>query len=129
MARVTVSAAVMVKDGKILIARRGGKGRFADKWEFPGGKVEQGETPKACVERELLEELGIRARAGQLIGKSRYDYGHMDVELWAYRVSSFRGQIRLTAHEEIRWVRPDELADFDFPEADRPIIEKLMEGR
>ncbi|MGW8180408.1 MAG: NUDIX domain-containing protein, partial [bacterium] len=75
---------------------------------------------------ELREELGIQAEIGEFLGSSRYDYAQLEVELLVFRVSSFRGRIRLYDHEEMRWVLPEELPHYDFPEADKPIIRKLL---
>ena len=123
---IKVTAAVIEENGRILIAQRGEGGPFGNKWEFPGGKVEPRETPEQCLERELYEELGIQARAGEFLGSSRYDYGHIAVELLAFRVKEFSGEIRLTEHQQSRWVLPHELEDYDFPEADRPILRLLL---
>ena len=123
---VKVTAAVIELDGKVLIAKRS-KGRFAGKWEFPGGKVEPNETPEECLERELREELGIETRVERLICSSPYDYGGLMIELLAYRVCWLEGEIKPNEHEEIRWVSPGELNEYDFPEADIPIIGKLRD--
>jgi len=124
---IKVTAALIERNGKILIARRHANGPFGMKWEFPGGKVEEGETPEECLERELHEELAIQAKVGAFFGASRYDYGHLEVELLVYRVFQFSGEPRLHDHEEIRWVLPHDLLKYDFPEADRPIIRKRLE--
>jgi mutator protein MutT len=124
---IQVTAAVIEKEGRVLIARRGGDGPFADLWEFPGGKVEPGETNEQGLARELSEELGIRAQVGVFLCASRHDYGHLAVELLAYRVFSYQGEIRLNEHTEIRWVWPRDLSRYEFPEADLPIIRKILE--
>jgi len=115
------------KDGKILIARRKEGTRFANKWEFPGGRVEVNESPEECLKRELREELGIETEVGEFICSSRYDYGDFEVELLAYRVAHLSGEFRLNDHDEIRWALPLELKDYDFPEADAPIVKELMQ--
>lgn len=122
---IRVTAGVIEEDGKVLIARRGGTGPFAGRWEFPGGKVEAGETDEACLARELKEELGIEAAVGAFLCESLHDYGHLAVALQAYRVSSYRGIIVAREHAEVRWVRPGELQRYDFPEADLPVIRML----
>ncbi|MEW6439424.1 MAG: (deoxy)nucleoside triphosphate pyrophosphohydrolase [bacterium] len=121
-----VTAAVIERDGRVLIARRR-EGRFAGKWEFPGGKVEPGETPEACLERELREELEIEAETGRFICSSRFDYGDFAIELLAYEVSWLQGEMRPREHEELRWVPPQELGAYDFPGADLPIVLRLQE--
>lgn len=121
-----VAVAVIEKDGKILVARRAKEDHFKGKWEFPGGKMETGESPQDCLRRELFEELGIEAEIGLFICSNRYGYSHGKVELLAYRVSCISGDIRRSVHDEIRWVSTDELLAYDFPAANKPIIEKVL---
>lgn len=122
---VKVAAAIIEREGLILIGKRKA-GRFAGKWEFPGGKVEPGETPEACLKRELREELGIEARIMQIVLSTRHIYTHMAIELITYRAEVLSGDMRLHDHSELRWVGPQELQGYDFPEADEAVIEKLI---
>ncbi len=122
-----VTAAVVEAEGKVLIARRRSGGMQAGKWEFPGGKLEPGETPEECLARELLEEFGIEAEIGEFVGSSVYRYDHGAIELLAYRVARVSGEFTLHDHDEIRWVRPAQLNAFDFAPADWPIVRRLME--
>lgn len=122
-----VTAAVIVKDGKILIAQRREGSALAGKWEFPGGKLEPGETPEQCLARELREELGIEARIGAFICASCFEYKHMPIELLAYRAEHVSGEFKLNDHARIEWVRPAELADYDFSSADIPVV-RLLAG-
>ena len=124
-AYVKVAAAIIEKEGRILIGKRK-MGRFAGMWEFPGGKIEPGETPQACLERELREELGVEARIGPFLLSTKHIYPHMPIELITYRAEILSGDLYLREHTEIRWVARQELADYDFPAADRAVIEKLM---
>jgi 8-oxo-dGTP diphosphatase len=124
-AYVKVAAAIIEKDGRILIGKRKA-GRFEGRWEFPGGKVEPGETPESCLRRELREELGIEAGIGALVLSTEHVYSHMSIELITYRAEVLSGDFYLRDHTEIRWVAPEELERYDFPEADRAVIEKLM---
>ncbi len=124
-----VTAAVIEKDGKILIARRKKGDHLEGQWEFPGGKVEPGETPEACLKRELREEFGIEAEVGEFIRSSRFSYRHLAIELLAYRASWTAGDLEVKAHAEIRWVPAEDLAGYDFSAADRPIVKKIMENR
>ena len=126
--RIIVTAAVLEKDGRVLIARRKRGDRLADKWEFPGGKLEEGETPEACLRRELQEELGIDVVVGGFVGRSCHRYPHGEIELLAYRVIHLSGDFQLHDHEEIRWVPPADLASHDFSAADIPIAKLLIEG-
>jgi 8-oxo-dGTP diphosphatase len=123
-----VTAAVIEKDGKILIAKRKQKDPLGGKWEFPGGKMESGETPEACLKRELREELGIETRVDEFLCSSRFVYRHIAIELLAYRTSHISGEITLHEHERFEWILPEELKDYDFSEADKPVVKKLTEG-
>ena len=121
---VRVIAAIIRKEGRILIGRRR-VGTFAGKWEFPGGKMEPEETQEECLARELAEELGIEARIGKLFLSTRHTYSHMAIEFITYEAEIVSGELRLRDHNEIRWVLPEELSLYDFPEADRSVVEKL----
>jgi 8-oxo-dGTP diphosphatase len=122
---VKVTAAIIEKNGRILIGRRK-TGRFAGRWEFPGGKIEPGETPEVCLRRELREELGIEARIGALFLSTDHVYSHMSIELITYRAEVVSEDFCLRDHTEIRWVAPEELDGYDFPGADEAVIEKLI---
>ena len=126
MKPLRVTAAIIKKDGRILIAKRKKGWRFAGKWEFPGGKIEPHETPEECLKRELREELGIETRIGEFFCSSTYAYPHATVQLLVYQAFHVSGEYTLYDHQEIRWVLPDELTEYDFPEADKPVIEKLI---
>ena len=122
-----VTAAVIEKDGKILIARRKPGDSQAGKWEFPGGKLEPGETPEDCLTRELREELGIETEVGEFLCSSKFVYRHMAVELLAYKAVYVSGEITLHEHDQAEWVSPEALSEFDFCEADKPVVRKLKE--
>lgn len=122
----TVTAAILEKDGKILIARRKADDRQAGKWEFPGGTLESDETPQECLQREIQEEFGIGITVGQFIGESVYDYNHGAIKLLAYQTSWESGKMVLNAHADFRWVSPDQLVEYDFAPADIPFIKKLQ---
>jgi len=126
--RITVTAAVLEKDGRILIARRKRGDRLADKWEFPGGKIEKGETPEDCLRREMLEEFGIDVVVGGFVGRSLHAYPHVEIDLLAYRAEHISGDFHLHDHEEIRWVPPADLPSHDFSAADIPIVKLLIAG-
>lgn len=121
-----VTAAVMEKDGKILIAQRRRGDHHQYKWELPGGKLESDETPEECLQRELREEFGIETEIGEFIGSSDCHYRHISIRLMAFRVHHISGELNVRDHETIQWVAPSELVDFDFSEADRPIIQHLI---
>ncbi len=123
-----VTAAILTRNGKVLIARRTADDRLANKWEFPGGKVEDGETPEACLSRELKEELGITARVGALLGESIYHYEHRSIKLLAYQTHWEAGDLDPKVHAEVIWVSVSELDGYDFAPADIPFVRKLMSG-
>jgi len=123
-----VLAAVLEKDGRWLIAQRKRGDRFAGFWEFPGGKLEPGETPEECLAREIFEELGIRVRVGKRLGTVRCHPPGFAIELTAYRVTHSDGSIRLKDHEEARWVSPGEIGRFELTEPDRLLLEILAAG-
>lgn len=122
-----VTAAIMEKVGKILLARRRKGDRQARKWEFPGGKIEPGESPEICLTRELREEFGIKAEVLDYVGASVYEYAHGMIDLRAYRVRHVSGEFRVNAHEEIAWVEIKDLLSYDLSPADVPIA-KIIAG-
>jgi mutator protein MutT len=121
-----VTAAVMEKDGRILIAQRRRGDHQQYKWELPGGKLESHETLKECLQRELREELGIETEIGEFVGSSDCHYRHTSIRLIAFRAYHISGKLNALDHETIKWVLPSELVDFDFSEADKPIIQLLI---
>ncbi|MGD8961532.1 MAG: (deoxy)nucleoside triphosphate pyrophosphohydrolase [Desulfobacterales bacterium] len=122
----TVTAAILEKDGKILIARRKADDRQAGKWEFPGGTLESDETPQECLQREMQEEFGISVTVGQFFGESVYQYHHGAIRLIAYRTSWASGRITLNDHADYRWVSPGQLSEYDFAPADIPFVKQLQ---
>ena len=125
---VRVTAAVLEQDGCILIARRSSAGHLAGKWELPGGKVKEGETPEQCLARELREELNLSVSVGEFLGTSNYRYDHMRIELLLYRVTLMSGEPMALVHDAFRWVTPGEMAQYDFSPADLPFVRKLESG-
>lgn len=124
---IQVAAALIEnKDGKLLIARRAQGKSQAGLWEFPGGKLEEGESPEACLVRELLEEMNIVIAPSAYFGTNDYDYGSVQIRLHAYRAVYLSGEINLQDHDEFRWVDIEELPDFEFAPADIKFIEALL---
>jgi 8-oxo-dGTP diphosphatase len=119
----TVVAAIIERDGRILITQRKNIGYHPLKWEFPGGKVEPGETPQAALVRELHEELGIAARIDRELIRYEYEYsGRSRILLIFYRVLDFDGVPQNLDFEQILWERADQLRDYDFLEGDKRFI-------
>ena len=119
-------AAVVERDGKILIGQRKRTGRHPLKWEFPGGKVEPGEDSRAALARELSEELAIQAQIGEEM--DRYDVRYGDgplTQLVFYRVTGFAGEPRNLDFEQIVWERRERLPDYDFLAGDVAFVRKL----
>ncbi len=126
---IRVTAAILEQDGKILIAQRKKGDRLEGKWEFPGGKIEEGENPKTCLQRELQEELGIEVRIGDFICENEHQYPHIHIRLLAYQTFYLSGEIQLYDHAAIAWVTLKEMQDYDFAPADVPIVEVLRSER
>lgn len=124
-----VVAAVIERDGMILICQRKAGQKHALKWEFPGGKVEPGEAPTAAIARELEEELGIRAQVGPEIANYEYAYPGKDpIQLIFYHVSEFEGKMENRVFERITWESPARLASYDFLEGDTDFVRALASG-
>lgn len=121
-----VTAAILMKDSKVLIAQRPSSDPLAHKWEFPGGKVEAGETDEECLAREMSEEFGVQVAVHTFWAKSIYDYAEGSIELLAYFVEHISGRFELRVHDAIQWVTLAELNTFDFAPADQPIVDKLQ---
>ena len=121
----TVVAAVIERDGLVLIGQRKRTGQHPLRWEFPGGKVEPGEDPRAALARELAEELAIRARIGGEITRYEYQYpGRAPILLIFYRVTGFDGEPRNLDFEQIVWAPRANLRDYDFLEGDAGFLAK-----
>ena len=121
-----VTAAVLVKERTVLLARRKPGGSLGGKWEFPGGKLEAGETPEQGLERELREELGIEVLVGDYIGSVDFQNGPNDYKLLAFVVTLLSGQIIPYEHEEIKWVPAGELDHFDLADSDRSLLPHIQ---
>jgi 8-oxo-dGTP diphosphatase len=127
---IQVVAAILERDGRILICQRTPEQSHPLKWEFPGGKVEPGETTEQALTRELEEELGIHLATGNEIGRYRFQYpGKNAIELVFYRVVGYSSEPRNLIFHDMRWVPGDELAQFDFVEGDRDFIRSFSAAR
>ena len=125
-----VSAAIIKNsDNEILICRRGPGGSCQFLWEFPGGKIEQGETPEECLVRECREELEIDIEVLDLFEQTRYSYPERDIEFMFFRASLIKGTPAPSVHDCIKWVSPDRLKDQEFCPADVSVVEKLAKEK
>jgi 8-oxo-dGTP diphosphatase len=125
-----VAAALIVRGSEILICQRREDQPMALQWEFPGGKVEPGETAEEALQRELNEELGIEASVGSLVTRIRHTYrngGAVDLQFFA--VAKFSGELVNRIFHDIRWVKLKDLPDYDFLVADRPLVRELATGK
>jgi A/G-specific adenine glycosylase len=121
-----VAAAVIRRRGKVLIARRPEGKLLGGLWEFPGGKRERGESLPACLRRELREELGIAASVGREVGIFHHSYTHLRVTVHAFECVIRKGRPRPIESDEIRWVRPRELAGYPMGKVNRLISRLLL---
>jgi 8-oxo-dGTP diphosphatase len=125
-----VVAAVILQDGKILVCQRTRHQTMPMKWEFPGGKIEEGEQPRDALRRELDEELGIEATIGDEIARIKHEYkGGSSVELRFYLVQQYRGELENRIFRDLQWSEPKDLPSFDFLEADLPLVRDLAAGK
>ncbi len=121
-----VVAAVLEREGRILICQRRPEQAHPLKWEFPGGKVEPGESPEQALARELEEELGVRGAEGQEIDAYEYSYpGKSPIRLIFYRVTRFEGEPENRIFHEMRWEAAAHLAEYDFLEGDTEFLRRL----
>ncbi|HMA61497.1 MAG TPA: 8-oxo-dGTP diphosphatase MutT [bacterium] len=121
-----IVAGVIVDDSnKILLAQRNDGKNMAGKWEFPGGKVEAGETKKEALRRELREELDIECKIGDYIGSSVYNYDDFTVDLHLYFADILDGEIQAVEHKKIAWTEIDTIENYDIPQANFPLINKI----
>jgi 8-oxo-dGTP diphosphatase len=121
-----VTAALIEKNGRVLLAKRKAGKHMGSKWEFPGGKVDLGETPEECLRRELFEEFSIEARIGEFLGATDYHEGDLHLSIRLYRAEHLRGVFRLHEHKEICWVEPERILQFDLVESDRKLARRFL---
>ena len=122
---IQVVCAVISKENKILIAQRSEKMKLPLKWEFPGGKLEEGENEEEAIIREIKEELNIDILPLKKISSHIHDYGSFKINLIAYLCNYVAGEIELLEHQDFKFVHFGKLNDYDLAEADIPVIEKL----
>ena len=124
MKTVRVVAAVICSEDKIFATERG-YGEFKGQWEFPGGKIEPGETPQEALVREIQEELDVKTEVGDLIDTIEYDYSSFHLSMDCFGCNIPKGEITLKEAEDARWLSKDELYSVDWLPADMELIEKL----
>ncbi len=125
MKHVEVVAAVIIKNGKVFCAQRKDIGETAKKWEFPGGKIEAGETSQKALAREILEELNTEIKVGDFITTVNHQYNTFSITMHAYQATVITGNLNLSEHLDSRWLSQDELNSLDWAAADIPIVEQI----
>lgn len=121
-----VAAAIAFSKDRVLVTRRAAGQSLAGHWEFPGGKLEDGESVQDCIVRELKEELSISVRAGEIMTQSVYEYAGGAINLIAVYVELHDWDLRLSVHDAFEWVHPLDLRALDLAPADIPIAEELI---
>jgi 8-oxo-dGTP diphosphatase len=125
-----VVAALIVHDGKILVCQRTRHQTMPLKWEFPGGKIEEGEQTRAALVRELEEELGIHATIAEELARIRHEYrSGSSVELRFFVVREYRGKLENRIFRDMQWAKPADLPTYDFLEADIKLVTDLASGK
>lgn len=120
-----VVAGIIINEGKILIGKRAEGQKMDGKWEFPGGKLEPGETPEEALKREIMEEFSADIEVGEFFSESRYKYEFGEIKLLAYKAVSRNRDFKLSVHSEIKWVDPQNIRNFDYAPADIPVADKI----
>ena len=127
MALVTVAVGILIDDaGRVLVTRRAPHAHQGGLWEFPGGKVEAHESIFKALARELREELGVLVEASEPLMVLEHDYGDKQVRLDVHRVTRWWGEPRGLEGQPLAWQQPEQLQDWAFPAANRPILERLL---
>ena len=124
--QIKVVGAVMVRDGRVLCAQRGPLGSLPGRWEFPGGKIEPGETARHALEREIAEELGCTVDVGAELTTTTHAYDFGEVTLTTYWCTLTSGALQLREHADVRWLPTQELESLDWAPADIPAVRMIV---
>ena len=126
MKNIKVVAAIIINNSKVFATQRG-YGEFKDSWEFPGGKIEIGETPEQALVREIQEELDTQINVKEKIDTVEYDYPNFHLSMDCFICNVIKGNLILKEHESAKWLTKDELYSVDWLPADKGLIEKIKE--
>ena len=126
MKHIHVTCAIIERDGFVLAAQRSAMMSLPLKWEFPGGKIHQGESPEECLRREIAEEMNIRIEIGCSLPPSTHNYSAFSITLYPFVCSIENGEIALAEHSAITWLVPEKLHTLDWAEADIPVVEAYL---
>ncbi|ABN52715.1 MAG TPA: 8-oxo-dGTP diphosphatase MutT [Hungateiclostridium thermocellum] len=129
MERIRVTAGIIINNDKVLITRRAPNENFAGGWEFPGGKIEADETPEECLARELKEELNITVSVEGFCTEVPYDYDDISIDLIAYYCTIVDGEIQMSVHDKYKWVKIEDLLNYDLLPADVPIAKRVVKEK
>ena len=124
MKKIEVVAAILHRDGAYFATQRG-YGEFEGMWEFPGGKIEPGESPEVALKREIQEELGVDIEIDEFLCTTEYDYPSFHLTMHCYLCRAEAGEIELREHKSARWLRPEELGSVEWLHADKEVIENI----
>jgi 8-oxo-dGTP diphosphatase len=123
---IPVVAGFLKKEGRILVGQRPENNSLAGLWEFPGGKIELGESPEEALARELSEELGIEAQIGELKLSVTHSYNDVGIVILFYEVLYWKGEPKAKHHLMLEWIYPEELKDRSIPDANKKVLEKIF---
>ena len=124
---IPVVAALMRRQGKVLVGQRPEGASLPGTWEFPGGKIELGESPEEALARELKEELGVDAEIGDLKFAASHTYGKTGILFLFFEVKYWKGQVKTQQHLDLRWVTPKELGGLELPEANSKFLKNILD--
>lgn len=125
---IPVVTGLIRKGSKVLVGQRPVGHSLAGQWEFPGGKIEKGESPEVALKRELMEELSIDADVGELKLASTHSYGDTGIIILFYEVQFWKGEPKTVHHMELRWIEPNELDSLPIPEANKRILPRIIDS-
>ena len=124
---IPVVTAIMKKGNEVLLGQRPEGNTLAGLWEFPGGKLELGESPKEALRRELREELGIDAKVGDLKIANSHQFGDKGILLMFYEVPYWTGEPKSIHHNELRWVKKEDISNLEIPDTNRVVLEEILD--
>lgn len=127
MKKIVQVVASVIFDGNLILATQRGYGKFAGLWEFPGGKIEEGESDVQAVKREIREELTVEIEVGELLKTIEYDYPDFQIKMNCYKSKIVSGEIKLLEHLNYKWVGKDNIMDLDWLPADLEFVQELKE--